>query len=466
MLNFKKQQPLPLVTVYLVNHNYGRYITQAIESVLNQTMNDYELIIIDDGSTDHSHEVIHKYSTSNDNIITIFQHNKGLNVTNNIALRKARGQYIIRLDADDWLDVHALQLLSGVLENNSDIGMVFPDYYYVDSSGKLMETVRRHNFDEVSLLDQPAHGACTMIRTRCLKEIGGYDEEFRRQDGYELWIRFIQHYKVKNVNLPLFYYRQHSLSLTKNENQILKTRAKILEKHAKNNSKSGIKNAVAIIPIRGSSTDAGSQALRALGNKLLMNWTIDAALESERISDIIVTTPDLDVMSYVKSTYGNQVILVEREAEMSQVNSLLQDTIQHSLKEYSLVRGQFPDAISLLFIEFPFRNSRYIDNSIDVLDLFDIDTVVGVKIETDSFYMHNGKGLQLVKKGINLNLESEDIFRKTGGIQSVRTKYYNSSKKYMGGRTGHIVIGEEASFSVSTDWQWSIAELLCNNLHK
>ena len=83
---------------------------------------------------------------------------------------------------------------------------------------------------DVTLLDQPAHGACTMIRTKILKEMGGYDESFNKQDGYDLWIRLIDSHKVSNINLPLFYYRQHSKSLTSDKLDLLKTRGKIIKK--------------------------------------------------------------------------------------------------------------------------------------------------------------------------------------------------------------------------------------------
>ena len=188
----------PLVTVYIANHNYGTYIEQAIESALAQTLDDYEILIIDDGSTDNSREIIERYS-DHDRVVTIFQHNKGLNVTNNIALRAARGKYIMRLDADDYLDEHALQVLSGALERELNVALIFPDYYEVDEKGNVLEMVRRHDFDDVTLHDQPAHGACTMVRRDALREIGGYDESFRCQDGYDLWVRFINQHEVKNV---------------------------------------------------------------------------------------------------------------------------------------------------------------------------------------------------------------------------------------------------------------------------
>ena len=117
-----------LVTVYITNFNYGKFIKQAIESVLMQTEQSFELIIIDDGSTDNSKEIIEKYKDLK-NIRIVYQKNKGLNVTNNIALRAARGKYIVRLDADDYFSPNALELLLEKLESDSMLGMVFPDYF-------------------------------------------------------------------------------------------------------------------------------------------------------------------------------------------------------------------------------------------------------------------------------------------------------------------------------------------------
>ena len=100
----------PAITVYITNYNYGRFIEKAVNSVLSQTFKNYELIIIDDGSSDGSRKIIEKYKKNN-KIKIIYQKNKGLNFSNNVALKLSRGKYIIRLDSDDWLDIHALEIL-------------------------------------------------------------------------------------------------------------------------------------------------------------------------------------------------------------------------------------------------------------------------------------------------------------------------------------------------------------------
>ncbi len=222
MNNFKA----PLITIYITNYNYGKYLKQSIESVLNQSFQDFELIIIDDGSTDDSKTIIESYE-DNPKIKVVYQNNKGLTISNNTALKLSQGNFILRLDSDDYFHKDALMnLLKGF--QSDEIGMVFGDWYEVDELGDVIELKQRHNFRrDVTLYDQPAHGACTMFRKSCLIKLNGYDESIKRQDGYELWLRFIQEFKVSNINIPIFYYRQHGKSLTKNEKKLLNTRAKI-----------------------------------------------------------------------------------------------------------------------------------------------------------------------------------------------------------------------------------------------
>ena len=102
---------MPKVTIYMPNHNYAKYIDEAIESIKKQSFEDWELIIIDDGSTDSSREILEKYK-SEEKITVLEQENQGLNITNNVAIRLARGEYIVRVDADDYLDENFLLVLS------------------------------------------------------------------------------------------------------------------------------------------------------------------------------------------------------------------------------------------------------------------------------------------------------------------------------------------------------------------
>ncbi|MEK9723184.1 MAG: glycosyltransferase [Rhodospirillaceae bacterium] len=443
----------PSVTVYVISHNYGRFLEAAVTSVLAQNTDGFEVIVIDDGSSDDTAAVLAKFA-SDPRVRLILQQNKGLTVTNNIALRAARGDYIMRLDGDDYLHPDAVATMRQALDGDPELGMVFPDYFEVDEAGEVLAEVRRHDFDDVTLMDQPAHGACTMIRRACLEEIGGYDETLGCQDGYDLWIRFIERYRVKNVSAPLFYYRQHGASLTRDERRILETRATILERHAKRRGHH--LDVVAIVPIRGKPTDPGSPALVDLGGQPLMDWTVGAALGAGRIGTVVVTTPDDDILAHVAETWRGRVVAVKRDADLARANTFLTDTLRHALSVCERDRPA-ADAVMTLAIECPFRTARHIDAAVDVMELFDTDSVIGVRPETDPFYRHSGGGLEPVHEDIHLRLERDELYREVARMRLVRRGLLTEGDGVPRGRVGHVVVDQRGALELRTAFDWSLA---------
>jgi len=445
--------PFPKVSVYIVNHNYGRYVEQAIESVLNQSFCDFELLIFDNGSNDGSAEIISRYAR-HEKIAAFWQNNIGLGRTNNLALRHARGRYILRLDADDYLHHNALELLAGMLDRRSDVGLVFPDYFLIDAEGKVLEIMQRHDFDQVALLDQPAHGACTMIRRECLEALSGYDESYHCQDGWDLWVRFIRRYGVANLNLPLFYYRKHGRSLSDNEQQILATRSQILERASSGN---GPKlKSLAIVPIRGSAIDPRSIALRPLAGKPVLEWTIDAALDAQRISRVIVTSPDAEVAKHIRSVYGERVSFFNRDWELALPNKPLDTTLTALFDELPNDWRVF-DAITLLYVESPFRGADYIDAAIDVLDVFNCSRVMSVRHLGRHLYCHQGEGMVPLSGSELLRKESHEVYRQAGDILVIRRgHFYRDTDKDM--RIGHLEVDERAAHKINSNWTWELAE--------
>lgn len=451
----------PKVTVYITNFNYGCYLDQSVQSVLGQTFQDFEVIIIDDGSTDGSREIIKKYE-AREGIFVVFQQNRGLNATNNVALKLARGKYLMRLDADDFLDPHALDVMVSTLERQPETALVFPDYYLVDEQGDVLEQVRRHDFaNDVSLYDQPAHGACTMIRREILLSLGGYDEAFTRQDGYDLWLNIIQRHQVQNINLPLFYYRQHDKNLTSDEEQLLATRAQIKEKHV---DKRGLKplSVLAVVPVRGSLSDPRSLPLEPLGDKLLIDWTLDAVLESQYVDAIIVTTPDKNVHRHVRERYGHKVSVVDRQPKLARINTPVEETVLDSLDHYE----NEADAILILYVEAPFRSSMHINDAINTMQLYDVDVVDGVRLDNSLFYVHNGHGLRPWKRSGGLRLERDELYRRVGGLHLIRRDFLEKNRTMLGGRIGHITMDEKAAFYIKSNFDWKVANLLAEEANQ
>jgi CMP-N-acetylneuraminic acid synthetase len=453
--------PFPKVTVYIVNHNYGRYLEQAIESVLNQSFGDFEVLIFDNGSTDDSKDIMARYAR-HEQILAYSQENIGLSRTNNIAIRRSRGQYLLRLDADDYLHPNALELLAGTLERRPDIGLVFPDYFLVDAEGRVLEVMQRHDFDQVTLLDQPAHGACTMIRRQCLEALNGYDETYHCQDGWDLWVRFIRRYGVANVNLPLFYYRKHGNSLTDNEQRILSTRSQILEKAAPENGRT--LTSLAIIPIRGPSIDPRSVALRALAGKPVLEWTIDAALNARRISRVLVTSPDAEVEGHVRSVYGDRVAFFGRDWQLALPSQPLDATLTALFDDLPPEWRTF-DAVTLLYVESPFRDARDIDAAIDVLDVFNCNRVMGVRHLGRQLYCHQGDGMVPLSRSELLRKESHEVYRPAGDILVIRRgQFYRDTDQDT--KMGHLEVDERAGHRINSDWTWEIAETYAARLRQ
>lgn len=456
-------QANPLVTVYITNYNYDQYLEQAIQSVLDQNFQDIEILIIDDGSTDNSMEIINRFEKLK-NVFVILQKNRGLTVSNNVALKMARGKYFMRLDADDYLDPHCLEIMVSRMEKDKGLSLIFPDYYEVDENGEIINQVRRHDFSkDVSLLDQPAHGACSMIRTETLKEVGGYDESFDRQDGYDLWLKLIDDYKVSNVNLPLFFYRKHTSSLSSDDEQLLETRAKIIKKKVKDKQKHSV-SVLAVIPTRGDKMDPRSMPLRMLGDKPLIDWTIEAAIGSKTVTHTLVTTPDQDVIDHVKNRYAGKVITILRSRELARINSSYKETVLESVGKYE-EDNSTPDMIMTLNIETPFKTSIYIDKAIHTLQLYDdVDVVLSVIVDDETFFEHDGTGLKPRLINSLLRLERNDLYKQSGGIR-IYTRAALIEDESQTRKVGHIIVDERTALKLKNEFTWEIATQILNKDH-
>ena len=443
------------VSVYIPVHNYGKFLAQAIESVLAQKFNDWELIIIDDGSTDNSWEVISQYS-SHPKIRTMHQDKKGLNVTNNIALRLSQGKYIMRLDADDYLDENALLVLANILDTNPQVGLVYPDYYMVDEGGEIEGIVRRKKIGlEVELLDLPALGACTMIRKECLLEVGGYSEEFKCQDGYELWLKFIELFNPYNVNVPLFYYRQHPSSLTKDRKHILRTRQSIKRKFVDRKRKDAIPRILAIIPVLKKTFSAHDSALHPLAGKPLLWYTISEALKTSMIDSIAVSSDDPDVLDYCKSF--PRIIPIQRPAELAHSSTDMGAIILHALEVLKKENRYSPDAVMILYSNTPLRRCSHIEKCIDTMVIFKVDSVIAVAEEVDHFYNHKRYGLCVINKRAGISLERDALYRDSGAVYLSRIEAI-SRKRILGESIGHIVMLPEESVRIRNNFDFWLAE--------
>jgi glycosyltransferase involved in cell wall biosynthesis len=211
-----------LVSVIITSYNYARYLERAIRSALNQSLqsNSFEVIVVDDCSTDESHLILDNYA--DDVKLIKMEKNSGLSAARNAGIKKAKGQFVVFLDADDYIQTDLLKVLSVFLTENNRLDAVAVDYYLVNEYGDHLEWV--------SSSEKPV--ACgIMFRKDLLFDIGLYDETFRAREEEDLRKRFLAKHNIFHIPLPLYRYRMHDNNLTKNTEEMEKHAQMLNEKH-------------------------------------------------------------------------------------------------------------------------------------------------------------------------------------------------------------------------------------------
>jgi CMP-N-acetylneuraminic acid synthetase len=422
---------------------------------------DFELIIIDDGSSDNSKDIIEEFR-NHPKVTIVYQKNKGLNITNNIAMRMAKGKYIMRLDADDFLEPSAIEVMSAKMESDDSLGLIFPDYYYVNAEGSRTGEERRHNFEkEVSLYDQPAHGACTMIRLEFLRKLGGYNESFTCQDGYDLWIKFIMNHKVSNINQPLFSYRRHGNNLTTNEERILQTRKKIKEVYVNNHLT--VPRTIAVIPVRNAFIGSENWPLKKVTGKSILQKKIETCLESRYIKSVVISTSEHEILEHCQEwimNYSN-VFLVERPKEFAMSNESLTKTLFHALDFLQQSTMFEIEAMIQVSLEYPLTTADVIDDAINTLTLFKADAVLSVRPDNRMYYQHTGHTLKSVlDQEKYMKIEREAIYKGAGGIVAGTIKSLKKHRNLLAGSISHIVVDQKTAFGVYSNFDLKLFEFL------
>jgi GT2 family glycosyltransferase len=199
-------------------HNAGRWLTEAVESVLSQTFSDFELIVVDDGSTDATAEILAGFKRRDPRVKVLRQARKGLAAALNRGLAAARAPLLARLDADDVAHPSRLGRQYETLEARPGVGLLGSWAQEIDADGRPLRQRRPETHPEVldRLLTRsnPFVHSSVMARTELLRRLGGYRCVFEAAEDYDLWLRVAEHAKVANLPEALVKYRVHGASVS------------------------------------------------------------------------------------------------------------------------------------------------------------------------------------------------------------------------------------------------------------
>jgi hypothetical protein len=223
--------PLPSLPVSIITpaYNAERYLQQTIESVLRQTFRDFEMVIVDDGSTDGTAALASRYAAaSHGRIRLIRQRNRGIAAARNVALDASRGRYIALLDSDDlWLPGYLAHQLA-ILEQRPDIAVLSANAinFGGPSDGELLLNTHGSSVVTVSLLTliqrEDAVSIFSVFRRDLLRAVGAFDERLHRSEDYDLWLRAAAAGLQVAINpRPLGLYRRRPDSLSADETLML-----------------------------------------------------------------------------------------------------------------------------------------------------------------------------------------------------------------------------------------------------
>lgn len=217
----------PRVSVVMPVHNGGVYLGHAVESILAQSFPDLEFVIIDDGSTDSTAEVLRRYEAADRRVRVYHQEKAGLVASLNRGCREAQASYIARMDADDiafpdrlarqveFLDTHPLVAVVGSAVIRIDAaGREIKRNVCPTSHAEIVEALR-----EYTCFTHPS----VMLRADALAAVGGYRKAYKAAEDYDLWVRLSERYELANLPDPLLYYRVYpeQVSVRQLDQQIL-----------------------------------------------------------------------------------------------------------------------------------------------------------------------------------------------------------------------------------------------------
>ena len=445
----------PRISVYLPCHNQERFVGSAIESVLRQTVSDWELLVIDDASTDDTEEVLNLYR-SNPQIQIIKTEGLGLPAVCNLALAKARGDYIIRLDGDDIFDENILHLLGHHLDRNAGLALVFPDYFLMDEIGNVFEHVRRRRlYDENHMPDMPPNGACVMVRRSVLESLQGYREDLGAQDGLDLWSKISRDHRCTNVNVPLFYYRRHESNLTRNVHRILSARRRI-KRDSINDRIDQLRPLIAVIPCRRGYDFAADLWDQEIGGQKLLDRDLDACLSSDLFDRVVVACDNPEAEKRLSGRDDPRLHFHLRDAASTIRTASIVPTLEKIARDHD---PTLQGITVLRYIQSPFVTATTLEEAASTLAMYEADSACGVEEIHSQLFRRSAHGLETINPTGEMSSDFDIIYRDAKTCLATRNRNL-ARGSLTGASVASFVVSAAECFFIGSEDDLRIAHIM------
>lgn len=209
----------PLVSVVIATYNMGQYLPKAVDSILQQTWNNLEVIVVDDGSTDNTPDVMQRYS--NDSRVNFIRNpNQGQPKAKNCGINNTKGDFIAFCDADDFWEKNKLEIQMPLFANPK-VGVVYSEVSFIDENNnpftKNQHEVRHSGkITDQMLIENFVPFGTSVIRRKCIDNNGIFDEEFRMGIDWDLWLRYSLDWEFMYAPEKTYVYRVWSGQMSNN----------------------------------------------------------------------------------------------------------------------------------------------------------------------------------------------------------------------------------------------------------
>lgn len=225
---------MPRVSIIIPSYNSLKYLPETLQSVLEQDFSDFEVIVVNDGSTDGT-EAWFNANIEDPRLKLITQPNQGPSAARNTGIAVAQGEYIAFLDSDDLWHPSKLSKQIEVLDSNPECALVYSWLANIDPQGNPTGKVRSYFnqgmvWPELVMHNFIGCGSNAMVRSRCFLELGLFDPATTGIEDWDMWLRIADRYPFRVIQEALVYYRQHPASLSNNWTVLEKSFQKVLDK--------------------------------------------------------------------------------------------------------------------------------------------------------------------------------------------------------------------------------------------